>query len=302
MRAKTIHYIMIGILVVVIIFIISTKSKDDTQPEAQVIWDEAVQITKDIEVNTVGFTTDSKLQFTGGDNIYVSNVDGTEIRTLFEYQGVRRSQMSPDRSTIVLDNDLDIYVANADGSDLTAVANDSDLLEFAVSFTPDGQAITYVTIDNINSEYGIWKMDPDGNNKRNIFDSTLDIFRHPRQNPDGNKISYFTTGKDKQPTIYVMNSDGTNSTALTNPSDDGPSRQASWSPDGQQIVYSSKQSGDFNLWIMDADGQNKKQITSIPGDEAKPVWSSDSKMIVFLCSDCFGTLGSDIYTIQLLND
>ena len=45
---------------------------------------------------------------------------------------------------VVLDDDLDIFVANRDGGGLTPIASDPDLFEFAISFTPDGESITFV--------------------------------------------------------------------------------------------------------------------------------------------------------------
>ncbi|MDA2922479.1 hypothetical protein MYX07_04415 [Patescibacteria group bacterium AH-259-L07] len=214
------------------------------------------------------------------------------------FEGLRRANMSPDMKKIVFDNDLDIFIVNSDGSEFKPIANDKDIFEFAISFTPDGKAITFVTIDDVNFTYGIWIMDSEGNNKRNLRLSNDVIFRHPRQSPDGTQISYFSVGKGEKPTIFVMDKDGMKSIALTNPDVDEASRQASWSPDGKQFVYSSKKSGNFDIWIMDVDGRNKMQMTSIPGDEAKPVWSPDSKSISFVCSDCFGTIGSDLYIIS----
>ena len=150
-------------------------------------WGEPVQITTGIEVRTVQFLHDGMLLIAASGSVRLINPDGTGSHTLFERQGIGRANMSPDGQTVVLDDDLDISVANRDGSDLRPIASDPDLLEFAISFTPDGKNITFVTIDDVQRVFGIWIMSPDGRNKRNLLTATDMAFRHPRQSPDGSK-------------------------------------------------------------------------------------------------------------------
>ena len=140
-------------------------------------------------------------------------------------------------------------------------------------------------------------MDPDGKNKRSLVTRRNIGFRHPRKSPDGKWVSYFSVGKGHKPRIWVMDKVGTSSVALTSPNTDGISRQASWSPDGGRLVYASRKFGDFDIWTMNADGSDKQRVTRIPGNEGKPVWSSDGRSVAFLCADCRGTLGSDLYII-----
>lgn len=295
--------VLFGLLMASLVYIFSDRAKSiepaplPLESEAPLMWGEPVQVTRDIEVNSVQFLPDGRLLFAAGDEVLTINTDGTDMRNLFSYEGIRRSNMSPDGEKIVFDDDFDIFTVNSDGTKLTPVANDPDIFEFAISFTPDGNSITFVTIDDVNTVYGIWIMDIDGSNKRNLYSSSDVAFRHPRQSPEGTRISYFTVGEGIKPAIWTMDVDGTNTVALTNPKMDGVSRQASWSADSEQFVYSSKKAGDFDIWIMNTDGDGKARITSIPGDEAKPVFSPDGDTIAFVCSECFGTIGSDLYVI-----
>ncbi len=269
-----------------------------TATEPPSAWGDPRQITKGIEVSSVQFLANGKLLFAGGGGVFIVNPDGTDLVTLFNYEDIRRANMSPDGGKIVFDNGLDIFIANPDGSKLTPIASDPNIFEFAISFTPNGKKITFVTIDDVNTTYGIWIMNPNGSNKKNLLSSGEMIFRHPRQSPDGTRISYFSVGKGKLPRIWIMDKDGKNNITLTNPDTNNASRQASWSFDGKQFVYSSRKLGDFDIWTMDSDGSNKTQITSIRGDEAKPVWSPNGQSIGFVCSDCRGAVGSDLYIIS----
>jgi len=54
----------------------------------------------------------------------------------------------------------------------------------------------------------------------------------------------------------------------------------SWTPDGR-LVYCSNASGNLDLWIMDADGANARQLTTHPAADTAPLVSPDGRTIVF---------------------
>lgn len=58
-----------------------------------------------------------------------------------------------------------------------------------------------------------------------------------------------------------------------------------WSPDGKQIVYSSKQSGFYNLWTIDEDGNNAQKLTANEDDKLRfssPLWSPQGNQISYV--------------------
>jgi dipeptidyl aminopeptidase/acylaminoacyl peptidase len=58
--------------------------------------------------------------------------------------------------------------------------------------------------------------------------------------------------------------------------------EAEWSPDGTKIVYSSSRDGDFDIWVMDADGGNPVNLTPMMGHQSFPKWSPDGAFIAFV--------------------
>lgn len=85
----------------------------------------------------------------------------------------------------------------------------------------------------------------------------------PAVSPDGGKIAYMSSaGGSKNWEIWVMNSDGSNPTRLTeNRNNDG---LPTWSPDGQSIAWVSDQAG-WAVWVMNADGSNQRKLFDMKG-------------------------------------
>src|SRR5262249_50836697 len=82
-------------------------------------------------------------------------------------------------------------------------------------------------------------------------------------------------------------SHATQITARTGKNDGG--RGMAWTPDGK-IIYYSTASGSADLWIMNADGSNQKQLTMNAGQNVLPAVSADGRYLAFV-SNRAGTYG-----------
>ena len=88
--------------------------------------------------------------------------------------------------------------------------------------------------------------------------------------------------------LFLMNGDGTDVRKLTAGVGDDPDyRELSptWSPDGSRIAFDVRTPEASNVWVIDAEGSNMRQITDLPGYAGTPAWSPDGSLIAFGAGD-----------------
>src|SRR5690348_11650734 len=90
--------------------------------------------------------------------------------------------------------------------------------------------------------------------------------------------------------VYTINPDGTGLRQLTHVGAAQAAGAPDWSPGGDKIVYVSNQTGDYRIWVMNADGSGQRQLADDPGfADLEPAWSPDGARILFSrCDDHIG--------------
>jgi Tol biopolymer transport system component len=79
--------------------------------------------------------------------------------------------------------------------------------------------------------------------------------------------------------IYSARADGSDTKALfASPAYDA---EATISPDGRTIVFTSARDGDLEIYAMNADGSNLRRLTHTPGYDGGPFFSEDGRKIVY---------------------
>jgi hypothetical protein len=129
----------------------------------------------------------------------------------------------------------------------------------------------------------------------------------PAWSPDGTRMAFITFRHDPRQLsfggpppgpagsteLYVSNIDGTGQLRLTNSpgSEGGPTPTGvddndgeslpSWSPDGTKIAVASNRDGNWEIYVVNADGSASQRLTNNPASDLRPRWSPDGTKIAF---------------------
>lgn len=210
--------------------------------------------------------------------------------------------------------DEQIFIMNADGSGKRLVSTGLGRCTCSY-FLPDGSGILFSSTHErdpgpqppadmsqgyvwmVNPKFALYRADLDGGNLRPLI-KKRGYVAEATVSPNGDFIT-FTGGFDGDLEIYRSNLDGTNIQRLTHEYgyDGGPF--VSW--DGKKIVYRRDvieneaerrdykelfkrnliRPGKLEIWIMDADGRNKRQVTRLGAASFAPFLHPDGKRIIF---------------------
>ena len=226
------------------------------------------------------------------------------------------------------DGDADIYVMNGDGSGLVQLT-DNGFSDAYPTWSPDGSRIAFVSDrDGDLDVHDIYVMNADGSGVEQLTDGCSKV--HLEWSPEADRIAYVSYGD-----VYLINVDGSGIEQLTGEplescagvfwSDrdgDGVNEayirnadgsvepfngdltsldwdvvdsSPAWSPDGDRIAFQSHRDGDYEIYVMNADGSGVEQLTGNEYGDELPSWSADGSRIAFT-SDRDGD--ADIYLMN----
>ena len=135
-------------------------------------------------------------------------------------------------------------------------------------------------------EYDIFTANADGSELRRLT-STPGYDAEATIAPDGSRI-VFTSMRDGDIDLYTMNADGGDVRRLTH--EEGYDGGAFFSPDGRRIVYRAHHPVDsaglvrpsrVEIFVMDADGSNKRQLTRNGAANFAPFFHPDGRRIIY---------------------
>ena len=202
-----------------------------------------------LSVSAVSFAQDGKVTFEG--EKYIKNIK----QLTFEGENAE-AYFSSDGKKLIFQSKRDgrkcdqIYTMNIDGSDVKMVSTGKGRTTCAFFYKSMRKIVyssTHLDDDECPpapdfSQGYVWP----------IYD-TFDVFR---AKPDGSGVKRLT----KTP---------------------GYDAEATVSPDGKTIVFTSMRDGDLDIYSMDRNGKNVKRLTDALGYDGGPFFSADGKQIVY---------------------
>jgi len=115
----------------------------------------------------------------------------------------------------------------------------------------------------VSSDGVIALISDDGSNRRD-WSPSLYVSQAPQPSPDGQYIAYYHPDSAFNMCVYVMKADGTQRTRLVPVAANGQYHfeDLRWTNDGKSMLFSSPLSGTQQVYRVESNGQNFKQVTS----------------------------------------
>jgi TolB protein len=188
---------------------------------------------------------------------------GTEERILTNYPVVHNPHYCDATGEIIFVR----FVPTPHGGGLIWKTNLEEKYQPFFSWQCDKLAL--VKADLATTSHNIWTMDADGKNQEQAT-AGEGFFTLPAFSPDQKKLVMTAATNTDDYEIYTL--DLTDKTLSRLTQEPGLDTHAKFSPDGENIVFVSNRSGSQQVWIMDKNGRNLKQLTSGPEECVAPVW------------------------------
>ena len=220
---------------------------------------------------------DDRIAYTAwqpGPRILITSASG-DRQSFNQANGVANTvpAWSPDGKSIVFssrrDGDTEIYVADANGSNLRRLTNSPGIDTSPVFNPATGRRIAFVSQRSGTPQ--IYTMSSDGTDVQRITDEGGDA-QNPAYSPDGSMIA-FAWQKPETSGFHIFIYLTTQQKFVQLTGGAGNNERPVWAPDGKHIAFQSNRSGSTQIYSMTLDGKKVIPLTNTRGINEGPTWS-----------------------------
>ena len=169
--------------------------------------------------------------------------------------------------TLSKDGNAEIYLLDGRTGRIRKRLTRNRAIDTSPTWSPDGKEIAFLS-DRATGRPQIFVMDASGTNPQRL-PQFGGYNTSPDWSPVGPRIAYASMRGGERYDIFVIHRDTGTVQRLT---ERGSNEEPSWSPDGRYIAYTSTQGGGQGIWIMTADGKNRRKVSRHRGTYMTPAW------------------------------
>lgn len=188
---------------------------------------------------------------------------------------------------------IQIYLINVDGTNLRQLT-DMPEGACQPDWSPGGNRLAFISPCRGNHEgypgSALFILEIDSGDVQALPTAPGGDF-DPDWSADASQILFTSIRKGGRPQIYTYDFETNSVTLVSDPETFSRDFQPTWSPDGSRIAFVTTRKGPYQIWFMDVDGKNQA-LFSRTADlvNTNPRWSPDGRAIMFTQSAAVGAL------------